>query len=159
MEDLERYSPLAELLAASPSEARAKMQEALADINVIDHANLTLHKPHMIHDLPAGGRRLVQDADGYLATVKAGEIVVEHDEDTMRASDHVVDFGPGPGIKGGDVVAEGQTLLARAPRACALAARKDALELRHQRVRRDVEAILLWVLAQAMMMTKAWKDD
>lgn len=34
-------------------------------------------------------------------------IVVEHDEDTMRAADYVVDFGPGPGIRGGHVVAEG----------------------------------------------------
>ena len=34
-------------------------------------------------------------------------IVVEHDEDTMRAADHIVDFGPGPGIRGGNVVAEG----------------------------------------------------
>ncbi|TWT73372.1 excinuclease ABC subunit UvrA [Allorhodopirellula solitaria] len=34
-------------------------------------------------------------------------IVVEHDEDTMRASDLIVDFGPGPGVKGGHVVATG----------------------------------------------------
>ncbi|MCM2369515.1 excinuclease ABC subunit UvrA [Aporhodopirellula aestuarii] len=34
-------------------------------------------------------------------------IVVEHDEDTMRASDMIVDFGPGPGVKGGHVVASG----------------------------------------------------
>ena len=34
-------------------------------------------------------------------------IVVEHDEDTMRAADWIVDFGPGPGIKGGEVVAQG----------------------------------------------------
>ena len=34
-------------------------------------------------------------------------VVVEHDEDTMRASDHVIDFGPGPGVKGGELVAEG----------------------------------------------------
>ncbi|WP_168565502.1 excinuclease ABC subunit UvrA [Crateriforma spongiae] len=34
-------------------------------------------------------------------------IVVEHDEDTMRASDTIVDFGPGPGVKGGRVVAAG----------------------------------------------------
>ena len=34
-------------------------------------------------------------------------IVVEHDEDTMRAADYLVDFGPGPGVKGGEVVAEG----------------------------------------------------
>jgi excinuclease ABC subunit A len=34
-------------------------------------------------------------------------IVVEHDEETMRAADHIVDFGPGPGVRGGEVVAEG----------------------------------------------------
>ncbi len=34
-------------------------------------------------------------------------VVVEHDEDTMRAADHLVNFGPGPGVKGGEVVAEG----------------------------------------------------
>ena len=34
-------------------------------------------------------------------------IVVEHDEETMRAADHIVDFGPGPGIRGGEIVAEG----------------------------------------------------
>ncbi len=34
-------------------------------------------------------------------------IVVEHDEETMRAADHVVDFGPGPGVRGGEVVAQG----------------------------------------------------
>ena len=34
-------------------------------------------------------------------------IVVEHDEDTMRASDHIVDIGPGAGIHGGYVVAQG----------------------------------------------------
>jgi excinuclease ABC subunit A len=34
-------------------------------------------------------------------------VVVEHDEDTMRAADHVVDFGPGPGVRGGRVVASG----------------------------------------------------
>lgn len=34
-------------------------------------------------------------------------IVVEHDEETMLAADHVVDFGPGPGVRGGNVVAEG----------------------------------------------------
>jgi len=32
-------------------------------------------------------------------------LVVEHDEDTMRAADHIVDFGPGPGVRGGQVVA------------------------------------------------------
>src|SRR5262249_1249696 len=34
-------------------------------------------------------------------------VVVEHDEETMRAADYLVDFGPGPGVRGGEVVAEG----------------------------------------------------
>ncbi len=34
-------------------------------------------------------------------------VVVEHDEDTMRAADHIVDFGPGPGVRGGQIVASG----------------------------------------------------
>ncbi len=34
-------------------------------------------------------------------------LVVEHDEDTMRAADHMIDFGPGPGVRGGEVVAQG----------------------------------------------------
>src|SRR5207249_3580309 len=34
-------------------------------------------------------------------------LVVEHDEDTMRAADYLVDFGPGPGVRGGHVVAAG----------------------------------------------------
>ncbi len=35
-------------------------------------------------------------------------IVVEHDEDTIRAADHVVEMGPGPGVHGGEVVAQGK---------------------------------------------------
>ena len=34
-------------------------------------------------------------------------IVVEHDEDTMRSADYIVDIGPGPGVHGGHVVAQG----------------------------------------------------
>ncbi len=34
-------------------------------------------------------------------------VVVEHDEDTMRASDYLIDFGPGPGVRGGEVVVQG----------------------------------------------------
>lgn len=34
-------------------------------------------------------------------------IVVEHDEETMQAADYIVDFGPGPGVRGGDVVSAG----------------------------------------------------
>jgi len=34
-------------------------------------------------------------------------VVVEHDEDTMRAADHIIDFGPGPGVRGGELVVAG----------------------------------------------------
>jgi len=45
-----------------------------ADINVVDFPNLALERPRMVVDLPAGGRRLLQKARGYAATVKAGQI-------------------------------------------------------------------------------------
>jgi N-acyl-D-aspartate/D-glutamate deacylase len=50
-----------------------------ADLNVIDHAGLRLHRPGLVHDLPAGGRRLIQRASGYRATVVAGEIILRDD--------------------------------------------------------------------------------
>jgi N-acyl-D-amino-acid deacylase len=48
-----------------------------ADLNVIDHAALRLHKPRVTYDLPAGGRRLDQTADGYVATIVSGEVIAE----------------------------------------------------------------------------------
>ena len=49
-----------------------------ADLNVIDHDRLTLHRPVIAHDLPAGGRRLDQTADGYVATLVSGEVIAEN---------------------------------------------------------------------------------
>jgi N-acyl-D-aspartate/D-glutamate deacylase len=46
-----------------------------ADLNVIDHTRLRLGVPQVVYDLPAGGRRLMQGAEGYVATVLSGEIV------------------------------------------------------------------------------------
>jgi N-acyl-D-aspartate/D-glutamate deacylase len=46
-----------------------------ADINVIDVDRLRLHAPEVAHDLPSGGRRLVQRADGYVATIVGGAVV------------------------------------------------------------------------------------
>ena len=44
-------------------------------------------------------------------------VVVEHDEETMRAADHIVDFGPGPGVRGGEIVAQGTLAqIQKAPR-------------------------------------------
>jgi len=49
----------------------------LADLNVIDHERLTLHPPVLIDDLPAGGTRLMQGADGYVATIKRGQVIAD----------------------------------------------------------------------------------
>ncbi len=48
-----------------------------ADVNLIDMDRLNLRPPHIVHDLPAGGRRLVQEAEGYLATVQSGTVTFE----------------------------------------------------------------------------------
>lgn len=53
-----------------------------ADLNIIDYDGLKLHTPHIVHDLPAGGRRLMQHADGYEATVVAGQVIQRHGEAT-----------------------------------------------------------------------------
>ena len=53
-----------------------------ADLNVIDHAALTLRSPRLAHDLPGGGRRLLQEASGYTATVVAGAVTRRHGVDT-----------------------------------------------------------------------------
>ncbi len=47
-----------------------------ADVNVIDFDHLTLHAPQMVNDLPSGGKRLTQDADGYVATIVSGEVIM-----------------------------------------------------------------------------------
>jgi N-acyl-D-aspartate/D-glutamate deacylase len=54
----------------------------LADINVIDLDALAIEAPEMVYDLPAGGRRMIQRARGYSATVKRGAVVREDDEAT-----------------------------------------------------------------------------
>jgi len=47
----------------------------LADLNVIDFDRLKLKVPYMVYDLPSGARRLMQDADGYVATLKSGRVI------------------------------------------------------------------------------------
>ncbi len=49
-----------------------------ADLNVIDFDHLQLRPPEMVHDLPAGGRRLIQRAVGYRATLLAGSLTYDH---------------------------------------------------------------------------------
>jgi N-acyl-D-amino-acid deacylase len=53
-----------------------------ADLNVIDFDGLQLHQPEVVYDLPAGGRRLIQHATGYTATIVNGTITRRHGGDT-----------------------------------------------------------------------------
>ncbi|MBB3898601.1 N-acyl-D-amino-acid deacylase family protein [Roseococcus suduntuyensis] len=56
----------------------------LADINLIAEGELALPQPRMIHDLPAGGKRLIQGARGYQATIKRGQVTYRHGTPTGR---------------------------------------------------------------------------
>jgi N-acyl-D-amino-acid deacylase len=67
-----------------------------ADLNLVDHEHLNLRLPEMVHDLPAGARRLIQRADGWKATICAGEVTFEDGEHT--------DARPGRLIRGGQPV-------------------------------------------------------
>jgi N-acyl-D-aspartate/D-glutamate deacylase len=53
-----------------------------ADLNVIDYGALALHAPSIAYDLPSGGRRLIQRASGYTATVVAGQVTYRDGEAT-----------------------------------------------------------------------------
>jgi N-acyl-D-amino-acid deacylase len=64
-----------------------------ADINIIDYDQLALEDPEMVYDLPAGGKRLIQRAQGYKATICAGVVTYENGE-------HTGEF-PGRLVRGG----------------------------------------------------------
>ena len=68
-----------------------------ADINVIDFPNLALERPEMVIDLPAGGRRLMQKARGYVATVKAGQITYRNGVSTGALPGGLVRGAQAPG--------------------------------------------------------------
>jgi N-acyl-D-amino-acid deacylase len=70
-----------------------------ADLNLVDLENLNLRLPEMVHDLPAGARRLIQRADGWKATICSGEVTFEDGVHT--------DARPGRLIRGGQPVPEG----------------------------------------------------
>jgi N-acyl-D-aspartate/D-glutamate deacylase len=65
-------------LTSDPAEAAGLQDRGVlavgkkADINVIDHDKLTFGRPYVAFDLPAGGRRLLQKATGYAATIVSG---------------------------------------------------------------------------------------
>jgi N-acyl-D-amino-acid deacylase len=66
-----------------------------ADLNLIDLEGMVLHAPEMVFDLPAGGRRLIQKASGYVATVVAGHVTFEHGEPTGERPGRLVRAGSG----------------------------------------------------------------
>lgn len=51
-----------------------------ADLNIIDFDNLKIHAPGMVQDLPAGGSRLEQTTEGYLATIVNGQVTYKNGE-------------------------------------------------------------------------------
>lgn len=67
-----------------------------ADLNVIDLEQLHLHAPEVIYDLPSGGRRLVQRADGYRATIVNGHVVYRDGTPSGNLPGRLV-RGPQPG--------------------------------------------------------------
>ena len=67
----------------------------LGDVNIIDFDALALTPPEMINDLPAGGKRFVQYATGYIATIKRGEVTFENGEHTGAL--------PGRLLRGGQI--------------------------------------------------------
>jgi len=94
--------PLPQLVKMQTSETadffgfrdRGRLKPGLrADINLIDFDRLRLHQPEIVHDLPAGGRRLVQRVDGYRATLVAGTPIFENGEDTSARPGRLVRNG------------------------------------------------------------------
>lgn len=74
-----------------------------ADVNVIDFERLGVEAPEMVHDLPAGGRRLVQRAHGYRATICAGQVTFEEGVPTGALPGGVI-RGPQPAPDTGEAV-------------------------------------------------------
>jgi N-acyl-D-aspartate/D-glutamate deacylase len=64
-----------------------------ADVNIIDFDRLRLHHPEMIYDLPAGGRRLVQQVEGYDMTLVSGVPIFERGEATGAQPGRLVRAG------------------------------------------------------------------
>ena len=61
-----------------------------ADVNVIDFDNLKIHAPRIVYDLPANGRRLIQNASEYTATICKGEVIFEAGEATKAIPSRVL---------------------------------------------------------------------
>jgi N-acyl-D-aspartate/D-glutamate deacylase len=66
-----------------------------ADLNVIDYDNLALLRPRLVADLPAGGKRLLQDARGYRATFVLGQKTLEDGVLTGKRPGRLARIGQG----------------------------------------------------------------
>ena len=64
-----------------------------ADLNLIDFDRLLLHKPELVHDMPANGRRFIQRVEGYEATLVAGTPIFERGEHTGALPGRLVRAG------------------------------------------------------------------
>jgi N-acyl-D-aspartate/D-glutamate deacylase len=53
----------------------------LGDVNLVDFDEVRLHAPELVHDLPSGARRFIQRSDGWVATVKRGEVIMRDGDD------------------------------------------------------------------------------
>lgn len=63
-----------------------------ADLNIIDLDGLRLHRPEVRYDLPGGGRRMIQRADGYVATMVSGQITYRNGVATGALPGRLVRF-------------------------------------------------------------------
>jgi N-acyl-D-aspartate/D-glutamate deacylase len=61
-----------------------------ADLNIIDYDRLALLSPEVAYDLPTGGRRLMQQARGYVATIVAGEVTYRDGQPTQALPGRIV---------------------------------------------------------------------
>jgi N-acyl-D-amino-acid deacylase len=69
-----------------------------ADVNLIDFDRLRLHRPELVHDMPAGGRRFIQRVEGYEATFVAGQAIFERGEATGAMPGRLVRAGRTPDL-------------------------------------------------------------
>ncbi len=70
---------------------RGRLEEGLvADLNLIDLDRVRLPRPEMVNDLPADARRFVQRAEGYVATIKSGEVTFRDGEDQGARPGHLL---------------------------------------------------------------------
>jgi N-acyl-D-aspartate/D-glutamate deacylase len=67
-----------------------------ADLNVIDPDRLGLRRPEVVYDLPASSRRVIQRADGYVATIVSGEVTLSEGTHTVARPGRLVRRTPDP---------------------------------------------------------------